>query len=137
MKEEMGPVALVEPHDSHIRQIVVTPGLSVTLDFDRLNVYHCIRPEVHQVWSYRATLTLTGVARFFLQSLLESNDYVDDAVVFTGLDEAPWIELLTLQQASRVSVTFGNGATLSVDCVTAHLTLQTDAKYLEDFCGPL
>src|SRR5260221_13975278 len=97
MKEEMGPVALVEPHDGHIRQIVVTPGLSVTLDFDRLNVYHYIRLERYQVWSYRAILTLTGVARFFVESLLDSSDYVEDAVVFTGLHETPWIELLTLQ----------------------------------------
>lgn len=134
----MSIAELIEVHDGHIQSISVFPGQSVQLEFDRLMVYYPVAIEKYEIWVQGATLALHGVTRLVLEGSISTPHYVDDAIVSRGDDAlSEWTRLLEPTTVTHLTLSFGCGARLEVDCSRAYLILSERIRLLEEWEGPL
>jgi hypothetical protein len=133
-----GPIALIEPHDSRVDEVVISPAGLSRIDFAHLAVYHACDGEKFEIWSYRAVLEAQRVYRMIVDGCLEITDYVDDGVVVLfGKELVDWKELLESRAATQIKLTFGSGKTIDIHCHEAQLRLRQPIRHVEDWTGPL
>jgi hypothetical protein len=134
------PPALVELHDARVRDLAVLPGGIVRIAFSHIVVYEKAESsdKRYRLWAREALLELSGVEQLELSgSIVDEDDYVSDMEVFHGETAVPWVQVLEGVESSQVQAVFGSGASLTVRCSKAVLTVSSGGSVLEEWEGPL
>jgi hypothetical protein len=130
-------ISYIESHDARLAQLEMRAGEPLTIAFSHLPVYVRRAEDLYGIWSYRATLSLTGLRELRVTGPLVSDDYVSDAVATYLGSRIDWIALQSEHPVDRIAFVMGSGGRIDVHCGHAKLELLERLKHIEDWIGPL
>jgi hypothetical protein len=136
-----GAIVFVEWHDATIDSIFITISSDKpsVIKFEHLSVYHQKSGDILEIWSYRATLNISGLQGLVTDGAYREADYVSEARLYCdGLvfSEDQFLPDKPMP-VDRFEVVCGSGRMLTIHCRGLQLVLGDPVEHVEDWIGPL
>ena len=135
---EAAEVAWVDFHDAELSEVTLGHDGGLAISFSSINVFEkTARPDLFEIWTYRATLVAEGVDDFHSTGTWSADAWVGDLTVDGETPKAdPW-HLGADGAKHRFALSVVGPVTIRWTGTRATLHLLERLEHLENWEGPL